>query len=96
MLLRLAYLSVTNALAMLRLLAQGAIETRMSRSSFATPDHGAATATRSARAVGHLVETARQQRQLPFEAVSAWHAMRMRVQRSLPRAWDAAPEALSG
>jgi hypothetical protein len=62
--------------------------------SFSVDDFGAATATASAvtaaaRAVGQLVETARQQRQLPFEAASAWHTMRLRVQRSMPRAWDA-------
>lgn len=50
----------------------------------------ASSVTAAARAVGHLVETARQQRQLPYEAASAWHTMRIRVQRSLPRAWDAA------
>jgi hypothetical protein len=61
--------------------------------SFGPADYGVATAaassvTAAARAVGHLVETARQQRQLPFEAASAWHAMRSRVQRSLPRPWN--------
>lgn len=63
--------------------------------SFDPKDYGfaiaaASSVTAAARAVGHLVETARQQRQLPFEAAAAWHAMRTRVQQSLPRAWDAA------
>ena len=45
--------------------------------------------TAAARAVGHLIETTRQQRQLPHEAAPARHMMWIRVQRSLPRAWDA-------
>jgi hypothetical protein len=53
--------------------------------SFTPQDYGVAVAaassvTAAARAVGHLVETARQQRRLPYQAASAWHAMRMRVQ----------------
>jgi hypothetical protein len=68
---------------------------RVIDASFTPQDYGVAVAaassvTAAARAVGHLVETARQQRRLPYEAAAAWHAMRMRVQRSLPRAWDAA------
>ncbi|MGA4786741.1 hypothetical protein [Nocardia sp. AB354] len=50
----------------------------------------ASNVTAAARAVGLLIETARQQRQLVHEAASAWHMMRMRVQQSLPPAWDAA------
>ncbi|TDC10864.1 hypothetical protein E1267_02595 [Nonomuraea longispora] len=63
--------------------------------SFDARDYGVAVEAASsviaaARAAGHLAEVARQQRQLPFNAAFAWHAMRTQVQRSLPRAWDAA------
>jgi hypothetical protein len=68
---------------------------QVSEASFDPQHYGVAVAaassvTAAARAVGHLIETARQQRQLPHEAASAWQAMRMRAQRSLPRPWDAA------
>jgi hypothetical protein len=63
--------------------------------SFNAEEHGIAIAaassvTAAARAVGHLMETTRQQRQRSYEAASAWQTMRMHVQRSPPRAWDAA------
>jgi pterin-4a-carbinolamine dehydratase len=70
--------------------AQQVIEASFNPEDYGVAIAAASSVTAAARAVGHLVETARQQRQLPFEAASAWHAMRMRVQRSLPRAWDAA------
>lgn len=69
--------------------AQQVIEASFNPDDYGVAIAAASSVTAAARAVGHLVETARQQRQLPFEAASAWHAMRMRVQRSLPRAWDA-------
>jgi hypothetical protein len=70
--------------------AQQVIEASFDPQDYGVAIAAASSVTAAARAVGHLVETARQQRQLPFEAALAWHAMRTRVQRSLPRAWDAA------
>ncbi|WP_433678046.1 hypothetical protein [Nocardia sp. CA-119907] len=61
--------------------------------SFNSADYGvalttAASVTALARAVGRLVQTARQQREQPATAAAAWHAMRAESQaRSLP-AWD--------
>ncbi|WP_203717054.1 hypothetical protein [Asanoa siamensis] len=67
---------------------------QVSDASFRPDDYGTAIAaassvTAAARAVGHLVETARQQRRVPFEAAASWHAMRTRVHRSMPRPWNA-------
>jgi hypothetical protein len=69
--------------------AEQVIEASFDPQHYGVAVAAASSVTAAARAVGHLIETARQQRQLPYEAASAWHTMRMRVQRSLPRAWDA-------
>ncbi len=62
--------------------------------SFQPDDYGIAIAaassvTGAARAAGHLVESARQQRRVPREAAASWNVMRIGVQRSIPRGWDA-------
>lgn len=68
---------------------------RVVEASFRPDEFGVAVATAStvtaaARAVGHLVESARQQRRLPSEAAAQWRMMRAHVQHTMPRPWDAA------
>ncbi|MFG2445004.1 hypothetical protein ACGFQG_19230 [Nocardia fluminea] len=70
--------------------AQKVIEASFDPTDYGVAIAAASSVTAAARAIGHLIETARQQRQLPNVAASAWHAMRLRVQQSLPRAYDAA------
>jgi len=69
--------------------AEQVIEASFDPQHYGVAIAAASSVTAAARAVGHLIETARQQRQLPREAASAWRAMRTDVQRRLPRAWDA-------
>jgi pterin-4a-carbinolamine dehydratase len=71
--------------------AQQVIEASFDLQDYGVAVAGASSVASAARAVGHLVETARQERQVPYEAAACeWHAMRMRAQQRLPRSWDAA------
>lgn len=68
--------------------AQQVIDASFSPTDYGTAITAASSVTAASREVGRLVETARQQRRLPLEAASAWRAMRIHVQRSMPHAWD--------
>jgi len=82
------YQQVHNAWPLNDQQAAEVIEVSFGAYDFGMANAGASAVLAAARAVGHLAETARQQRWRPREAAQAWNALRVRVNMSMPGIYD--------